>query len=99
MRSAHVFAWVVVAALPGPLAMLARAAPVPGEPMLVIVPPGIDRDTILARAGAREVAPVRAPLAVLAASDRPDAPAALVAAGAWAVRAAGPLKLLCTGPT
>ncbi len=81
------------------MATLAMAAPVPGEPMIVILPPGADPDAILARAGAREVAPVRAPLAVLAASDRPDAPAALRAAGAWAVRAAGPLALLCTGPT
>jgi hypothetical protein len=99
MRSAQVMAWVLVAALPGPVATLAMAAPVPGEPMLVFLPPGADPDIILSRAGAREVAPVRAPLAVLAASDRPDAAAALMAAGAWAVRAAGPLSLLCTGPT
>jgi hypothetical protein len=97
MRTTHVLASVLIAGLPGPVATLAMAAPVPGEPMLVILPPGADAGAILARAGAREVAPVRAPLAVLAASDRPDAPAALVAAGAWAVRAAGPFSLLCTG--
>jgi hypothetical protein len=65
--------------------------------MLVILSPGADADAILTRAGARQIAPVRATLAVLATSDRPDAPAALVAAGAWAVRAAGPLSVLCTG--
>lgn len=99
MRSAQVLAWVFVAALPGPVATLATAAPIPGEPMLVILAPFADPDAILGRAGAREVAPVRAPFAVLAASDRPDAPAALLAAGAWAVRGAGPLSVLCTGPT
>jgi hypothetical protein len=99
MRTTHVLAWVVIAGLPGPVATLALAAPVPGEPMLVFLPPGADPDAILSRAGAREVAPGRAPLAVLATSDRPDAAAALVAAGAWAVRAAGPLSFLCTGPT
>jgi hypothetical protein len=99
MRSSLVMAWVIVAGLPGPVATLALAAPAPGEPMLVFVPPGADADAILSRAGARDVSPVRAPLAILAASDRPDAAAALVAAGAWAVRGAGLLSLLCTGPT
>lgn len=97
MKTWHLAALVVAAGLPGPAAVLAAAAPVSGAPMLVLLSPRADADALLARAGARQIAPVRAPFAVLATSDRPDAAAALLAAGAWAVRDAGPLSALCTG--
>ena len=87
---------VAAAGLVAPIAALATAQPRQGEPLLVILPPWRDADQVLARAGARPVAPVRAPFAVLAVTDTDIGLQDLRSAGAWAVLHAGALSFLCS---
>lgn len=71
----------------------AFAPPRPGQPVLIIAPPWTGgAAAILARSGGREIALQRAPLAILAVMDRPDA---ALEAGAWAVWDAAHLARLC----
>lgn len=86
---------IAFAAVCGPAAALVAAPPRPGEPVLVILPPGVSADAVLAAAAARPIGPVEAPMAVLATGDGADLAKRLVAAGAWAVRDGAVLARLC----
>ena len=64
-----------------------------GAPVLVIAPPWSGgAAAVLAQAGGQEIAPVRAPFAVLGVLDRPED---VRQAGAWAVWDAAFLAQLC----
>ncbi|MCR9149014.1 MAG: hypothetical protein NXH83_02480 [Rhodobacteraceae bacterium] len=84
-----------LAALAGPAAALLAAPPRAGEPVLVILAPGADADSLLAAAGARPIGPLTAPMAVLATGEGADLATRLVAAGAWAVRDGAAMARLC----
>lgn len=91
-------ALVIVAAfltLAAPITVALSAGPRMGQPVAVILPPWVDADTLIARAGGQPVGPVSGPFAILAQSADPRFVNRLHANGAWAVRDAGRLAQLC----
>ncbi|MDO8881487.1 MAG: hypothetical protein U0934_04715 [Pseudotabrizicola sp.] len=76
----------VLVTLLGPLGLVMSAAPVAGQPVLVIVPPWADAGAIIAQAGGQEISPLRAAMATLAYAEAPDFVQRLHQQGAWAVR-------------
>ncbi|WP_375690602.1 hypothetical protein [Pseudooceanicola sp. LIPI14-2-Ac024] len=76
-----------------PAAVLSSTAPDTG-PWLVVVPPWVDGEAVLARAGARPIGPLRAPLGLIA-DGPPGTGARLHAMGAWAVLDARRIAALC----
>lgn len=78
-----------------PLSLLMAGPASAGRPALVLLSAwGASAAQVLAQTGGRQIAPVPAPLAVLAVLDHPDLARQ---AGAWAVLDAGALAYLCTG--
>lgn len=99
-----------IAALAGPLLALAGGTPQAGKITLVITPPWVVRDDVIAQAGGRPIGPRAAPLGTLALFDDPpsddplsddplsDSPLfvqRLKAQGAWFVADGRPLAYLC----
>ena len=99
MRHLQLVTSLFAGVVAGPLIGLAAApAPRPGDVHLVIAPKERARAIVL-RAGGAEVAPVAAPLAVLAASTDPDFADRLRRAGAWLVLDGQAIARLCGVPT
>lgn len=78
-----------------PLAVALAGAPQDGRPVLVLLSPWTDADTIVRSAGGQIIGPLSAPFATLAYSQEPDFAARLRAAGAVAVRDGQQLAKLC----
>lgn len=78
-----------------PFGTLLAAPPKAGTPVIVIVPPWLDGDRLVASAGGQVVGPTSAPLAVLAFSDDPDFADHLLLSGALGVRDGSLLANLC----
>ncbi|NNK15814.1 MAG: hypothetical protein HKP51_02795 [Sulfitobacter sp.] len=81
--------------LSAPILSLASSRPVPGDVALVIAPPWVAREAIVAAAGGQPVGPSSMPLGLLAQSDSPDFADNLRSAGAWFVADGRPVALLC----
>ncbi len=75
--------------------MAVSADPQPGLPVLVILAPWADPDTIISRAGGQRIGPLTAPFAALAHSEDPSFAAHLQTLGVWAVRDASRLTQMC----
>lgn len=80
----------------GPASLLARPAEQGAEgPVIVVVPPWRDAETVIAAAQGRIIGPVRAPFAVFAAFETEIDPQTARHAGAWAVLDGAALAELC----
>lgn len=73
------------------------AAPLSGQPVLVIFPPWVDGDALVERVGGKRIGPTLAPLALLATSDNANFEKKLQENGIWAVRDGTVLAQLCGG--
>jgi len=86
---------ILLAVLSGPAVAVGSLSAPTGGPVLVILPPWVDREGLLAAAGLRDIGPVQPPFAVLAArgddSDWPDA----TSLGAWGVFDGTSIAQLC----
>jgi hypothetical protein len=78
-----------------PLSALVAAPPRDGMPVIVFVPPWLDAEGLVSRAGGQIVGPESAPLAVLAYSDDPGFAGTLLRAGALGVRDGSLVANLC----
>lgn len=86
---------IAVTLLAMPVALVLSGRPQPGEIALVIAPPWASAGGaagVVAAAGGREIGPVRAPFAVLAVLDAPEAAMRL---GAWIVLDGRIMALVC----
>ena len=78
-----------------PFLSLSASPPKVNAPVLVLVPPWVSPDTVIANAGGRSIGPRSAFIGSLAASDQPGFFEALKYHGAWAVLDGRPGALLC----
>lgn len=64
-------------------------------PWVVVIPPWVDAEGLVARANVRLIGPTQAPFGYLVAAEAPGAPVRLADAGAWAVVDAEAVANLC----
>lgn len=76
---------VAAACCVGPVLAFANAQPVPGDIMLVVVPPWRDSLHIVADSNGRPIGPMTSAFGTLALSDDPDFADYLRSNGAWFV--------------
>jgi hypothetical protein len=94
----HIFI-LVMAALTGPILALSAARPVPGELVLVIAPPWIDRVEAISQSGGQVIGPITPFFQTFALSDQPSFDTILKENGAWFVLDGRRLALLCGDTT
>ncbi|WP_424932467.1 hypothetical protein [Amaricoccus macauensis] len=82
--------------LAGPILAVSQSAPMPGEVVVVAVPPWAPSpEDLVARAGGHMVGPERTAVAALAVSEDPAFPDTLRGLGAWLVLDGRSLANIC----
>lgn len=85
----------VLAAVSGPAIALVSAPPAEGALILVIAPPWVDVNDVVAAAQGELIGPTVAPMAAMAISAEPGFSERLADAGAWAMRDATAIATIC----
>lgn len=86
---------LAVSVLVGPVVALLGAGASGTGPWLVVIPPWVEAEALVARAQARLIGPAQAPFGHLVAAADAGAPLRLGDAGAWAVVDAKAVAQLC----